>query len=163
MHVKIDLNNDTRLALALKRAPKELVRGVAKAVKRGGNIGAREAKREAPKAESTLTNSIRAQQLTQLHTQIHTSTHYDGYVHEGTEKGGWVPLDTMLEWVRVKKIKPRNPKYDQRDLVYLIRRKIYEQGTPPNPFMQRAQKTTEPLFNQVVNDNIDKALARVGL
>lgn len=65
------------------------------------------------------------------------------YVEDGRLSGSFPPVDAIKEWIRVKNIIPQPyqlpsgktviPTQDQ--LAFLIGRKIYEEGIPPNPIL----------------------------
>ncbi|MBU2979010.1 HK97-gp10 family putative phage morphogenesis protein [Alteromonas sp. C1M14] len=110
----------------------------AKILRRAAIEGAREAKRAAPKADSTLTNSIQNKQVSLSHQQIVAGAHYARYVEEGTKRGGWVPDKTLMDWISVKNITPRDSDMSLEELVYLIQTKIFYNGTPAQPYMKPA-------------------------
>ncbi|MBO7920928.1 HK97 gp10 family phage protein [Alteromonas sp. K632G] len=110
----------------------------AKIIRRGANEGAREAKRHAPKADSTLTNAINAKQKALTHQQILAPVHYAKYIEEGTGRGGWVPEQTIMDWLTVKGIRPDDENMSMEQLAYLIQTKIFYNGTPAQPFLSPA-------------------------
>lgn len=89
---------------------------------------------EAPKAESTLTHTIRSHVVGELQRMITSSLRYNGLVVQETGGQGVPPVQSILDWVRVKRIQPKTPKADQRDLAFIIARSIARKGTPANDF-----------------------------
>lgn len=108
----------------------------ARVLRRGAQEGTREAKRHAPKADSTLTNSIAPKYTSLSHAQIIAGVHYATYVENGTKKDGWVPDQTMLDWMSVKGIRPSDPDMSTEELMYLIQTKIFYHGTKAQPFFK---------------------------
>ena len=47
----------------------------------------------------------------------------------GRKPGKFPPIDDILDWIRAKKITPRDPKTTQRQLAFLFARKIAQSGT----------------------------------
>lgn len=133
----LDLNTRA-LINYLERSVSVIDGAAAKLLRRLSQEGAREARRHAPKAESTLTNSIRDKHQSASFHQIVAGVHYARYVEEGTDKGGWVPDQTMLDWIDVKGITPDDEDMSMEQLAYLIQTKIFNQGTPAQPFMKPA-------------------------
>ena len=133
----LDLNTRA-LINYLERSVNAIDGTTAKLLRRLSQEGVNKAKASTPKAESTLTNSIRAKQQSPSYHQVVAGVHYARYVEEGTGKGGWVPDQTMLDWMNVKGISPDNEDMSMEDLMYVIQKKIFNQGTPAQPFMKPA-------------------------
>jgi len=96
----------------------------------------------APKSLSTLTNSIINERVASLFARIIARAGYAAAVEQGTGPGGSPPLEAIRRWIRVAQITPRNPDMSERDLAFVIRRKIRREGTPAQPFMAPAAETT---------------------
>jgi len=47
----------------------------------------------------------------------------------GRKPGKFPPIDDILDWIRAKKITPRDPKTSERQLAFLFARKIARSGT----------------------------------
>jgi HK97 gp10 family phage protein len=135
--VVLDLNTRS-LINYLERSINSVDAATAKLLRRLSQEGTREAKRHTPKAESTLTNSIRAKQQSASFHQVVAGVHYARYVEEGTGRGGWVPDQTILDWMDVKGITPDDEEMSIEQLAYLIQTKIFYRGTPAQPFMKPA-------------------------
>lgn len=133
-----------RLRAALRQSPQLLLRELRLALERSALEMARSAKRNAPKAHSILTNSINSRVEVSPHAveaTVFSGVDYARMVEDGTGPGGWPLPRALLRWIRVKRIRPRNPDMDQTDLAYAIARSIARFGTEPKPFM-------EPAFEQ---------------
>lgn len=84
---------------------------------------------------------------------------YYRYVEEGRKPGRFPPVDKMLEYIRVKPIIPdertgRIP--DERQLAYLIGRKIATEGIEPG---YQLRDTKERLFREFEN-RIEEAITQ---
>jgi hypothetical protein len=72
---------------------------------------------------------------------------YSEDVERGTEPGRWPNRDDITRWVRLK-IKP--PQKRLKSVAYLVGRKIYKEGTKPQPFFEPAvKKYKQRYFNRV--------------
>jgi len=133
---EVVLQLNTRALLNyLQKSMGDIDAPTAKIVNRAAQKGVNFARQQAPKADSTLTNSIRANRVTLSHQQIVAGAHYSKYVEDGTKKGGWVPAQTLTDWLNVKNITPADSEMSMEDLVFLVQKKIYNKGTPAQPFM----------------------------
>jgi len=47
----------------------------------------------------------------------------------GRKPGKFPPIDSILDWIRAKRISPRDPKTTERQLAFLFARKIAKSGT----------------------------------
>lgn len=47
----------------------------------------------------------------------------------GRKPGKFPPIDDILDWIRVKRISPKDPKTTERQLAFLFARKIAQSGT----------------------------------
>ena len=99
---------------------------------------ARSAKRNAPKNTSQLTNSIKSQRIGDLHHEIIAATNYARAVEDGTEPGGFPPIQSIVDWIKTGGITPDDPFMDVEDLAWVIARSIYKHGTPAQPYMKPA-------------------------
>lgn len=157
MDIKI-VHNAGAIADAIARKPEEMLPKVDAALFRGAIELADEIRRQAPKVTSTLTNSTQIK-AKPLEYTIVVASRYAAYVHEGTKDGGQPTLAAMLEWIRLKNIKPREPGMTVRSLASLIRRSIAKHGTPANPFATRALEAKAPRLNELVQAAALQALA----
>ncbi len=162
MSVRIDVQDDQVLR-ALARAPQTVHRHLSRGVSRAGQETARAEKEQAPKAHSTLANSIRSQRAGDLGADVAPTVEYAPYVNAGTEGGGWPPIQTLREWIRVKGIQPRNPGYDERDLAYAIASKIHRRGSPPQLFAEGAAEEMRPRVEEILRNSAAAGLREAGL
>jgi hypothetical protein len=105
-------------------------------VKRAAEEVAREERRLAPKAESTLTNSIEAERVSAFEYRAGPHAQHGPYVGPRGGYRGPPPVSAILDWVKVRRLAPRNPAWDQRDLAWAISRSIARRGTPADHFVQ---------------------------
>lgn len=155
------------LEQALQRAPGALARELGQAIGRAVHEMARTARRLAPKAFSTLTNAISGQQPSSVEGLVIAATNYARAVEEGTgvyglsaaPSGRMPPVQHILEWVRVKRIAPREPGMDERDLAWAIARRIAARGTPAQPFMRPAYEQHAGRAMRAIDAAIRRALA----
>lgn len=136
MDIKIT-HNAFDIAEAVAKGGAQVLKNVDAALSRGAIELADEIKQQAPKATSTLTNSVQIKGKP-LEWSVIVAAAYAGYVHQGTKEGGRPSLAAMIEWIRLKNIKPRDPTMKPQALAHLLRRSIAMKGTPANPFATRA-------------------------
>lgn len=154
---------DERALRALARAPEIVHRNLSQGVGRAGQETARTEKGSAPKAHSTLANSILSQRAGDLGADVAPGVEYAPYVNNGTQGGGWPPIATLREWIRVKGIQPQEPGMDERDLAYAIATKIQRQGTPPQPFADETAKAMGPRVEEILRTSAAAGLREAGL
>jgi len=167
MELTIDAN---KLQKAILKAPDKLEANLSKAIERVTQEMARSAKRHAPKAFSILVNSIRAKKVAVLEGQVAPGVNYAEAVERGTgiygpagtPSGKMPPLSSIEDWVKVTGIRPRETGQTQRDVAWLIARKIALTGTKPQPYMQPAFDENRKRAEQRINDAIDKAINEAG-
>ena len=151
-----------RLADAMARAPGVVIGEADLLIQREAITMARDAKRRAPKALSILTNSIINQRVAPMFARVTARAGYAAAVEEGADPGGSPPLEAIRRWIEVAQITPRDEAMSERDLAFVIRRKIQRQGTPAQPFMRPAAETTADrlrlLLPQAAARGVRKAL-----
>jgi len=154
--------DSAKAAGALAQSPEILEKHLGRAISRIVGEIARDARRKAPKAFSTLTNSIRPQIIRPLEGVVAPGVDYARIVEEGTGPGGFPPERTLLDWIRKRRIEPRDPDMDQQGLAYVIARSIAQRGTPAQPYLAPALKDNERKAARRVDAAIDAALAEIG-
>ena len=114
-----------------------------------------------PTKENTLASTVTSEVIVKGTTYevVLNLQDYWKYVEEGT-KPHWPPVDAILHWVQVKPVIPR-PGADghiptQKQLAYLIGRKISEEGTKGTHDLK---ETTDALLGYY-EDLIKEALER---
>ncbi|MCB1788329.1 MAG: hypothetical protein KDJ33_18885 [Gammaproteobacteria bacterium] len=133
-----------------------------KVVRRGIGVIARDARRLAPKAFSTLTNSIIATLVDPLAGEVAPGVDYARMVEEGTGPGGQPPLQSLVDWIRVKGIDPVNPEMDARDLAFVMARSIAARGTPAQPYLVPSLDRNSAEIARQADLAVDRVLARMG-
>lgn len=118
-----------------------------------------------PTAFGTLRNSVYPEKVDEMEWLVSPHTNYAEYTHDGTSGGGNAPFQTILDWVKVKRIQPRNPKWTIEDLVFAIQRKILMRGTPKQPFVQKIADTGFPQnrLNALVSATAGQIFVEAGL
>lgn len=156
----IELTVDTDpLRRALRRAPGRLRDELRLALGRSALEIARAARRNAPKAHSILTNSISSYMSPDgLEAVVFAGADYARMVEERTGPGGKPPVQSMLDWIRVKRIVPDDPSMDQTDLAFVIARSIARKGTRAQPFMAPAFEDNKARAMDRINQAIGRAL-----
>ncbi|MCR8922658.1 hypothetical protein NO559_07740 [Dasania sp. GY-MA-18] len=108
------------------------------------------AKQLAPKAESTLTNAIHPEHLgPSLYEVVSPVTHATA-VEKGTGPGGFAPLQSILDWMKVKGIHSDTPE----SVAFLIQRKILRHGTPAQPHMEPALEQKKSRLQELAAQGI---------
>lgn len=105
----------------------------------------RDARRNVPKAHSELVNAIVFEKLRNGEYQIEVAKNYGRAVEEGSGPGGLAPIQSIIDWLQVRRITPHNPDMEVDELAFLIQRKIAANGSPAQPYMApavAARKTT---------------------
>jgi hypothetical protein len=154
-------SNGDQIRVRMSGAALDLAREIDLAMGRAAQEVARDAKALAPKAFSTLTNAIIASRIRPGTWMARAGTNYARYVEQGTGRGGWVPRQTLLDWVRVKRIVPNNPGMSDEQLVAAIRRSIAAKGTRAQPFMIPALDGKRDRVRQLVEAAVLTGLARL--
>ncbi len=150
--------DSAKAAAAFAQSPAILEKHLGKAISRIVNEIARSARRKAPKAFSTLTQSIRPQVLSPLEGTVAPGVDYARAVEEGTGPGGFPSEQSMLDWIRVRRIVPDDPGMDETDLAYVIARSIAQRGTPKQPYLQPALDDNQRKAERRADAAIDAAL-----
>ena len=88
---------------------------------------------------------------------------YGEAVERGTGPGGAPSWATLADWIRVKRIVPRDITLDEADLIFLIVQKIHRQGTPAQPYMEPAADKTRGEVTRVIQAAVHDGLRAVGL
>lgn len=140
--------NPALLARALAASPKRLEREMNGAVLRLVREMARAARDKAPRAMSTLTQSIAPRMVGALEGVVAAGVNYAQAAEEGTglwgpqkqASGKMPPVESILDWIKVKHLTPDDPNMDQTDLAFVIARSIAARGTPSQPYFEPTLK-----------------------
>ncbi len=147
----------------LKRGRVVVLQEIDKSLRRGANEVARVARRDAAKAFSTLTNSIRALRERPLRWAVAPGVAYGGYVEEGRGPGGMPPVQSILDWIRVRRIQPRDPETTEGQLAFLIARKIAAQGIEPQPYLEPSLESKRARLERLVMLGTERGIRKAGL
>ena len=79
------------------------------------------------------------------------------YVEEGRRPGRMPPPRSLLDWIKVARIRPRDPHMSQEDLAYVIARSIGRRGIPPRPFLERALERKRSRLQQLLDQAVQRA------
>ncbi|MGR8932209.1 MAG: HK97-gp10 family putative phage morphogenesis protein [Gammaproteobacteria bacterium] len=153
-------------AAELRRFPALLEKYLRPAVDHSANVIALAAKRfnveSGAMAHSTLQDSItKEMKQSSLEAIVTANANYAPYVEEGTGAGGYPPRQVIIDWLRVKRIQPRNPDMTEDELAYLISRDIVFNGTPTKPFMEPAYQSEKEATFKRLDAAVDKAIAEM--
>ncbi|MBO9493854.1 HK97 gp10 family phage protein [Thalassotalea sp. G20_0] len=161
--LKLDITlDDDQLQKAVQKAPGALRHRLKAAVSRGAAELSRDARGFAPKAFTTLTNSIRSRVDGELSRIVGPNVDYGVYVENGAGPGGAPSLQSVLDWVRVKRITPNNPQHDEQDLAFMIRRSIARKGTEPQKYMEPAVDAKRDRITGLMHSAVSNALKESG-
>lgn len=152
-------HNGLDIEAGMRRKPAAVMQAIDGTLRRGAGRIAREAKLNAPAAESTLINSIHSLRIAQADYLIRTGQEYAGYAEEGTGAGGNPTIQSLIDWINVKRITPRDPTMDTRDLAYVFQESIRRKGTPKQPFMRPAYEKVVDGLGHLIKQNVARALA----
>lgn len=157
MRIQITHNSEA-VQKAVRQRPNQVMRALDRKLERGAHEVAREARRMAPKAFSQLTNAIHIFRHGRADFSIFAATNYAKAVEEGASGGGIPSHQSLLDWIKVKRITPRNPEMDADDLAYVIGRSILAKGTPAQPFMQPALNSKRDRLHELVSQGLAEGL-----
>jgi len=157
MKLSVD-HNTAHLQRLLKLAPKKVRHIVDQVLLKYALKISRKAQRNSPKAFSQLRNSILVSQLGVADYEINSGTNYARYVEEGSDEGGKPTIDSLVDWIRVKRIEPDDPYMEEEELAYLIQRAIGRSGTPAQPFMVPAYDSFRDRIVPAMRNQLEKEL-----
>lgn len=126
------------------------------ALGRGAAEVAREAKINAPKAFSTLTNAILDSRMDKASYKVSANTAYAPYVEDGSGPGGFPPLQSLMDWIRVKRIAPYRAGMSDESLAFLIRRSIEQHGINAEPYMAPALESKASRLQDLVDAAVNR-------
>lgn len=158
-----------RIAAAMNRAPDVMDRYAEEGLDRAAQEVARIARQEAPKASTTLTDSINIRKPGRFTRIITPGTNYADFVNEGTGIFGprhtpsdrLPPVQSLLDWIRVCRIAPRERNMSERALAFAIGAGIAKTGTRKNDFMDRAAKHGGEVASAAMQRSMQLGLAEV--
>lgn len=158
--MKIEVTHNTgAVAEAIRKRGEAAIKDVDRAMWRGAQEIAREAVTTMPKFRTTTAASTGVEQMGPLEWLVRFGTHYAKHVEDGSGPGGWVPTAEMMDWLRMKGIRPRDPGMTMAELARAIQMKIFRSGIEPQPFAQPALEHKFPRLIELVNSAVMKHLA----
>lgn len=140
----------------LKAAPQKLQTALHETVQRIAQMFARAQRREAPENDGVLRNSLKATKVADGEWFAGTSMNYAGYLIKGTGRGGLVPLQNMIEWIKRKRIVSRTPGVDQKQLAMMMQKSILAKGIKQNDFAKRAYDIELPKVDQIIRERLEQ-------
>jgi|GEM_PF-1540916 HK97 gp10 family phage protein len=154
------------LGASLRRFPVLIERYLTPELDKSSKLIAKHAKRKVREngsmAHSTLIDSIQSSVAGNgLEAIIYAGVNYARYIEEGTRGGGYPNQQTIIDWLRVKHIEPNNPETSEKELAFLIARKIALHGTPAHPFMEPAFQAEKNATLNRVNASINRAMREI--
>jgi HK97 gp10 family phage protein len=147
-------HNTNEIILKLRGYPKKLIPHVDKAAHSFIQRVTATAKQEAPEAETTLKNSIKVKKNGRLNYQAGPNVNYAVPVEKGTKKGAVAPLQSLIDWIKVRRIKPYTKDWTIKDLAFAIQQKTKKDGTPAQPFMEPAFFKHRPQLDDLIQERL---------
>lgn len=160
----------SQLKAALEKFPRVAATYIPEAIERSVVDMARSGKEFAPKADSLLTNSITHEMSrNRFEGRVIVGVRHGKPVEQGTgiygpqgvPSGRMPPVQSILDWIRVKNVKPNDPDMSEEDLAFLIARSIAVTGTPPQPYAEPAFRHNKDQAMKRIDDAIDRLVATV--
>jgi hypothetical protein len=81
---------------------------------------------------------------------------YITYVDKGRKPGKYVPKSALKEWIKSKGIATEDTKVNA--IAFAINNKIKRQGIKPRPVLERAYSNGLPMYNKIIDDNLNEEL-----
>jgi len=156
--IEIRLAGLDELAEFAKAQPVRYLSVLDKLARRSATELARIAKRTAPQLDGGLVQSLTSDRVTLGVWVARTGVQYAQAIEEGIKPGSWVPYQSMLAFVKRKRLLPRNPSDTQETLAKLLQRSVFARGIRANPFMQRAATEGAPRVEKIFNAGIANAV-----
>lgn len=159
--MRLEIEFDSRVEEALRRAPLVMRRHLDDALARGARETADAAKRRAPKAFSTLTNSIREHTVGELHYEVRPAVAYSGHVEAGVQ-GPLASMPNLMGlsmWVR-RKLGVSDIGEAGR-LAFVIGRKLQREGIKAQPYMKPAFEEKDARVRAMMKGAVARGLSEV--
>lgn len=160
MKVKIE-HNASQVRAVLSGAPDRFMGALDRALSRGVQELVRVIRRNVPQAHSHFVNSINSKRLAQADYLAYAGVDYAGYPETGTGPGGSPSRQTLLDWIRVKGITPRDPSMTLDELAYVIGRSIRRKGTRAQPSFGPALESHRSRLAQLVSTELGNEAGRL--
>ena len=154
-------HNIPSLRRALRRAPAKVMRELDAGVRRGAKEVMRDARDLAPKATSLLTQSIRTQRIGMAEQAVIADAQHALATEIGRKPGLMPPVQSLIDWIRTVKIEPNAEGVrNERDLAFVIGRKIARDGIEAQPYMAPALRKNESRLNQIMRESAIRGVQR---
>jgi len=150
-------HNADRIVVNLKGYPNKVVKQVDKGAQSWIHRVTRDAKINAADATGTLKNSINVKRRGEMDYESGPGVGYGGHVEAGSGPGGVPPHQSLVDWLKVRRIIPRNDKWTLSDLAYAIQQKIKKQGVEAQPYMKPAADKNFPLLGLILKQTLSGA------
>jgi len=157
--ISIKIIGAEKLASGMSKAPGIIQHEVDISLSRAVHEVARLAKQKSPKAFSHLANSIISGKTFSLQHFVKSGMNYASDVEHGTESGRLPNRQHIVEWMRVKGIKPANGSINSAS--FLIARSIEANGTKAQPFMHPALNEKRSRIVELVSEGVQRAMGRI--
>jgi hypothetical protein len=151
-------HNIPNVAAAIAAAPAAILRATSQELRNASNRLATRMKRAAPKFRSELANSVLPVAIAPLEHHVRAAKHYATDVEEGTRGGGLVPISTLEQWIKAKRITPRRPGMTTLQLAHLIQQGITAHGTKAQPFARPSLEAEKPLIAARFRDRLVRVI-----
>lgn len=153
-------SNLPEVRAAFKRAPALVLRELDRQLSRGAKEISNDARLEAPKANSDLTNSIRALRVGQGEHLVVAAAAHAGPVERGRRPGPMPPIQSIVDWMKVRRVGPSDPEARRR-AAFPIARSIGRRGTRPQPFMGPALEKNRSRLDELMREGAARAMRQV--
>ena len=81
---------------------------------------------------------------------------YITYVDKGRKPGRYAPTSALKQWIKTKGIATDDAKVTA--VAFAINNKIKRQGIKPRPVLERAYSNGLPMYDKIIDDNLNKDL-----
>lgn len=81
---------------------------------------------------------------------------YITYVDKGRKPGKYAPTSALRQWIKAKGIATDDAKVTA--VAFAINNKIKRQGIKPRPVLERAYSNGLPMYDKIIDDNLNKDL-----
>lgn len=153
MHVSINIEGVKQTGKELDKFNDNIKRGLKREIAAVTNNVRNEAVGKAPVHTGNLRRSITVV-LNKLSGSVQANAPYAYDVEFGQKPGKWPVVSDLMFWVR-KKINPGKKRLNS--VTFLVGKKIFKQGTDPQPYFYDAVKRHENRFYNRVEQIVRKA------
>ncbi len=152
---------------AFSKSPRVMNRKIVSKMMRAGHELWREMQRHLRKnksvAYSQLISSGQVKEtgtLLKPEVEVTVGARHAIFVEEGTKPGGAPSIRTLKDWIKVKRIQPREG-VSLDSLAFLIQRAIYEEGIKAKPFVLPALESKSDRITALLDQGVNEGLKEV--